>query len=40
MSHVMLDLETLAREGTYHNALDDAAYQVRCVQEALKNVKL
>lgn len=26
---------TISREGTYHNALDDALYQVRCVQKAL-----
>lgn len=33
------DYSTLIREGTYHNALDDAAYQVRCVQEALKHAR-
>lgn len=28
----------ITRQGTYHNALDDAAHQVRCVQGAYRNV--
>lgn len=28
---------SVPREGTYHNALDDSKHQVRCVQEALKS---
>lgn len=31
-----LDPRTVKHEGTYHNALDDAIHQVKCVQEALK----
>lgn len=32
------DVNSIVREGTYHNALADAKHQVRCVQGALKNV--
>lgn len=28
---------TIKRQGTYHNALDDARHQARCVQAAYKN---
>lgn len=30
------DPRSVTRAGTYHNALDDAAYQARCVQAAVK----
>lgn len=30
------DPRSLPREGTYHNALDDAKYQARCVQAAMR----
>lgn len=30
---------TIIRQGTYHNALDDAKHQVRCVQAAYKNIR-
>ena len=30
------DPRSLKREGTYHNALDDARYQVQCVQAAMR----
>lgn len=30
-------LGNVSRQGTYHNALDDAAHQARCVQLALRN---
>lgn len=32
------DPTSIAREGTYHNALDDAIHQVKCVQEALRSL--
>jgi hypothetical protein len=32
------DPRTLAREGTHHNALDDALFQVRCVQESYRRL--
>lgn len=30
------DPRSIARDGTYHNALDDARYQARCVQAAMR----
>ena len=30
------DIRDIGRDGTYHNALDDAVYQVKCVAAALK----
>ena len=30
------DPRSVSRAGTYHNALDDSHYQVRCVSEAMK----
>ncbi len=30
------DVREITRDGTYHNALDDAIYQVKCVAAALK----
>lgn len=32
------DPKSIEREGTYHNALDDAIHQVKCVQEALRSL--
>lgn len=34
-----LDTRTVARTGTYHNALDDCRFQARCVQLAYRNIK-
>jgi exodeoxyribonuclease VIII len=31
--------ESVKREGTHHNALDDAIYQVKCVQHSINKVK-
>ncbi len=31
------DPKSIAREGTHHNALDDAKHQARCVQAAMKH---
>lgn len=31
------DTNSIAREGTYHNALDDCKHQVRCVAAAIAN---
>lgn len=33
-----LDTRTMPRAGTYHNALDDAIHQAKCVQEAHRRV--
>lgn len=30
------DIRDITRDGTYHNALDDARYQVRCVAAAIR----
>jgi len=35
-----LDPAMIKREGTYHNALDDVLYQVRCVHEAYRLIGL
>lgn len=32
------DTKTIRRQGTYHNALDDAKHQVRCVQESFRRI--
>lgn len=32
------DPRTLKRDGTYHNALDDAKHQVKCVQASFKKI--
>jgi hypothetical protein len=34
------DVSRIDREGTYHNALDDALHQVKCVQTAMGSVGL
>jgi hypothetical protein len=33
------DARSVAREGTHHNALDDAKHQARCVQLAMQRIK-
>ena len=33
------DTKSLRREGTYHNALDDAKHQARCVQASYRNIR-
>ncbi len=35
-----IDLRSLPREGTYHNALDDAIHQARCVQHAMEKLRV
>lgn len=34
------DPRSIRRQGTYHNALDDARHQARCVQAAYRNVEV
>lgn len=34
-----LDTRGIKRRGTYHNALDDAKHQARCIQEAFRRIK-
>lgn len=35
-----IDLRSLPREGTHHNALDDAIHQARCVQQAMAKLRV
>ena len=34
-----LDIRSVPREGTHHDALEDARYQVKCVQVAMKRLR-
>ena len=33
------DPRTMPRDGTHHNAIDDARYQIHCVQESYRRLR-